>query len=235
MTQAYYEEALIDEQITEEAVYQDNGQGGYQLRSRLVAPLKKNAVPIKKPVAPARKVAILPKKVAVPSKELHKPAPSATPEQVQIKPTAPEIRFLDRLHYSFNLESEIQKLKIPFPLIELMKNDAFKTSILNYLQPKVHIDTNFMNLQEDNHVVTLGPMIENLKESCPSFYISLNIHDKILHNCLLDSGASHNLMPKAVMDELGLSLTKPYHDLFSFESKKFKCLGLIKDLVVKLT
>ena len=42
-------------------------------------------------------------------------------------------------------------------------------------------------------------------------------------------------MPKAVMDEIGLSITKPYHDLFSFDSRKVKCLGLIKDLAVNLT
>ena len=42
-------------------------------------------------------------------------------------------------------------------------------------------------------------------------------------------------MPKAVMDELGLSITNPYHDLFSFDSRKVKCLGLIKDLVVNLS
>ena len=42
-------------------------------------------------------------------------------------------------------------------------------------------------------------------------------------------------MPKAVTDELGLTITKPYHDLFSFNSRKVKCLGLIKYLVVNLT
>ena len=136
--------------------------------------------------------------MVVTSKALQKPAPSATPDQVQLKPTAHEVIFLDRLHYSFNLESEIQKLKIPFPLIELMKNDAFKTSILNSLQSKVHIDTDFVNLQDDKPIVTVGPMIEDIKYSYPSFYISLNIHNKILHNCLLDSRASHNLMPKVV-------------------------------------
>ena len=115
-----------------------------------------------------------------------------------------------------------------------MKNDAFKSSILNSLHPKVHIDTDFVNMEDEKPVVTLGPMIEYLKESCPPFYISLNIHDKVLHNCLLDSGASHKVMSKVVMDELGLSITKPYHDLFSFDSRKLKCLGLIKDLVVNL-
>ena len=126
------------------------------------------------------------------------------------------------MHYSFNIESEIQKLKIPFPLIELMKNDAFKSSILNSLQPKIHIDTDFVNLQDDKPIVTLGPMIEELNDSFPPFYISLNIYDKVLHNCLMDLGASHNLMPKSLMDELGLSITKPYNDMFSFDSKKVK-------------
>ena len=98
----------------------------------------------------------------------------------------------------------------------------------------MQIDIDFVNLQDENPV-TLGPMIEDIKDSYPPFYISLNIHDKILHNCLLDSGASQNLMPKAVMDEIGLNITKPYHNLFSFDSKKIKCLGLIKDLAVNLT
>jgi hypothetical protein len=50
----------------------------------------------------------------------------------------------------------------------------------------------------------------------------------------MDSGVSHNLMPKTVMDELGLEITKTYHDLYSFDSRKVKCLGVIKDLVVTL-
>jgi hypothetical protein len=55
-----------------------------------------------------------------------------------------------------------------------------------------------------------------------------------LHNTMLDSSASHNLMPKVIMDNLGLYITRPYKDLYSFGSRKFKCIGLIKDLVVSL-
>ena len=51
---------------------------------------------------------------------------------------------------------------------------------------------------------------------------------------MLDSGASHNLMPKVIMDQLQLQVTCSYHDLYTFESKKVPCLGLIKDLVVTL-
>ena len=42
-------------------------------------------------------------------------------------------------------------------------------------------------------------------------------------------------MPKAVMEALGISITRPYHDLFAFDSRGFQCLGLIKDLVINLS
>jgi hypothetical protein len=120
------------------------------------------------------------------------------------------------------------------PLTELMKNDIFKFAILKSLEPKTSSSTNFVNLQDDKPTITIGPMIEDQYDSCPPFYISLNVHYKILHNCLLDSGSSHNLMPKAVMDDIGLEVTQPYHDLFSFYFRKVRCLGLIKYLVINL-
>jgi hypothetical protein len=66
-------------------------------------------------------------------------------------------------------------------------------------------------------------------------YVRLKVHDMTLHNAMIDSGASHNLIPKVIMDELGLDITRPYKDLFSFDSRKVKCLGLIKYLVVSLS
>jgi hypothetical protein len=74
-------------------------------------------------------------------------------------------------------------------------------------EPSNH-PTDSINLQDENPAVILGPMVEDRDDSSPPFYTSLNIHDKVLHNCLMDSGASHNLMPKTVMEELGLEITK---------------------------
>ena len=36
----------------------------------------------------------------------------------------------------------------------------------------------------------------------PPFYISLIIGDKLVHNCMIDSGASSSVMPKCVVDIL---------------------------------
>jgi hypothetical protein len=42
-------------------------------------------------------------------------------------------------------------------------------------------------------------------------------------------------MPKIIMEKLGLEITRPYQDLYSFDARKVKCLGMIKDLVVNLS
>jgi hypothetical protein len=247
LTQVDYEEALMDQQIheasIEESVYLTDDQKGYNLRSKsvvpkplivapvknkeVVAPVKSKEVVAKQPPAPV-------KQTSSPTKQQQKQTQPLAKEQVSLKAPSNEVKVSDRSTFSFNFESEIQKVKIPMPLTELMKNEIFKSAILKSLEPKTSSSADFVNLQDDKPTVTIGPMIEDQDDSCPPFYISLNVHDKILHNCLLDSGASHNLMPKAVMDELGLEVTKPYHDLFSFDSRKVRCLGLIKDLVINL-
>ena len=93
-----------------------------------------------------------------------------------------------------------------------------------------------VNLEDERSTIYLGSHVEmQVDDNTLPVYLSLDIHDKLLHNCLLDSGASHNLMPKRVMDELRLQITKEYHDLYTFGSKRVKCIGVIKDLVVSLT
>jgi hypothetical protein len=91
-----------------------------------------------------------------------------------------------------------------------------------------------VNLQNENFAVVLSPMVEDIDDSSPPFYTSLNIHDKVLHNCLMDSMESHNLMPKNFMEELGLEISKYYHDLYSFDSRRVQCLGVIKNILVTL-
>jgi len=87
------------------------------------------------------------------------------------------------------------------PLAEMVKSELFRKPILEALElesKQASIDS--INLQDDEPAIVLSPMIEPADNSSPSFYVSLTIHDKTLHNFLLDTGASHNLMPKAVME-----------------------------------
>ena len=69
LTQSYYEETLINEKITEESLYQEDDQGGYNLRSMIVSPGKKSHVPTKYPAPLAKKIASPAKKMDAPSKK----------------------------------------------------------------------------------------------------------------------------------------------------------------------
>jgi len=93
-----------------------------------------------------------------------------------------------------------------------------------------------VNVLDDQPELLFGPEVngKTTNRGVRPFYVSLNIHDKVLHNAMFDSGASHNLMPKSVMEKLDLDITRPYKDLFSFDSIQVRCLGLIKDLCVSL-
>ena len=116
----------------------------------------------------------------------------------------------------------------------MVKNDLYKSTITETLN--VNDGEDSINLNDDKPELIFGLDVNGKHEygAVPPFYIILTIHDQILHNAMLDSGASHNLMPKAIMETLNLEITRPYKNVFSFDSRKVKCLGLIKDLCVTL-
>jgi len=139
-----------------------------------------------------------------------------------------------QLDKPFDLEAEIGKLKISIPLSELAKHDVYRQQIKRSLQmPENRDDVNVLDDQPEL-LFSLEVDGKTANGGVLPFYVSLYIHDKVLHNAMFDSGASHNLMPKAVMEKLNLDITRPHKDLFSFDSSQVKCLGLIKDLCVSL-
>ena len=93
-----------------------------------------------------------------------------------------------------------------------------------------------LEVNDDASTIVFGFKIENGDEDEVSpFNLSLNVHDMVVHNAMLYSSASHNLIPKGVVEILGFEVTRPYKYLYSFDSRKVKCIGLIKYMVVTLT
>lgn len=135
---------------------------------------------------------------------------------------------------SLNLETKISKLKVSIPLTELVKNSHYKSDIVKMM--KVDPMSNMVNVEDDQPELIFCPTIDGQSEDSEvhPFSLSLRIHQYIFHNSMLDSEGSHNLITKVIRDNLGLDITREYHDLYSFDSGKVHCLGLIKYLVVSL-
>jgi len=115
-----------------------------------------------------------------------------------------------------------------------MKNSSNKSQVSNILN--VDPMSDMVNVEDDQLELIFGSALEGQSKDSDiaPFYINLRVHDFVLHNAMFDSGASHNLMPKEIMEKLGLDITRNYHDLYSFDSNRVKCIGLTKDLVVTL-
>lgn len=128
----------------------------------------------------------------------------------------PPIKEAEKYISIFNLENEISKIKIFVPFSEILRVNKYRSKIVEMLnsQPRA---ADILNFQEDNPTIYLGRRLEDdQNEEFRPFYVRISIHDMNLHNAMLDLGASHNLMPKVIMERLGLQVTRPYKDLFSF-------------------
>jgi hypothetical protein len=64
------------------------------------------------------------------------------------------------------------------------------------------------------------------------FFIFLVVGHLLLYKCMLDLGASTNVMYVNVMNQLGHKTTRPYRNIGAMDSKEVKFFGLIKDLHV---
>jgi hypothetical protein len=116
----------------------------------------------------------------------------------------------DKVSGVFSFENEINKIKIPIPLVELAKNLVYQRQITKVIGiSELERQSDVLNLEDDKPNITFGPHFEGAKDTVAPFYITLNVYDQLLHNCMLDSGASHNVMPKLIMDILGLQITRP--------------------------
>jgi hypothetical protein len=141
---------------------------------------------------------------------------------------------VEKTYMPFNFEHEMAKIKISVLFSELIRKGEYREKIIKIMKMGRTPDT--LNIQYDHPAILFVLCVEdtNDTEDVPSFYVSLKVHDMTLHNAMIDSVASHNLMPKVIIYELGLDITSPYKDLLSFDLRKVKCLGLIKYLVVSL-
>ena len=121
----------------------------------------------------------------------------------ELEPVAPVD--LGKTPPTFNLQNNLAKLKISIPFNELLRNQEYRDTITKMIANQGEAHPDILELTEDNSTIILGSKIDSVDsedEQVPPFYMSLNLHDMVLHNAMLDSGASHNLMPKGVVESL---------------------------------
>lgn len=125
---------------------------------------------------------------------------------------------------NFDLKGALSKMHVNVPLKETIKipsiKERFDTFFLGSDEP---MDPPIM-LQVDHFRVQYG---EN-----PPFFMTLAMNDNNLNNCMLDTGASANMMSLKVMRQVGLKVTRPYKNVCGFESKVIPTHGVVENVEV---
>ena len=102
-----------------------------------------------------------------------------------------EVEEVNKNMQNFNLKNELYKIKIPMPFTESIKNPSCKNSFLKMIgSASSQVPSETINLQEENPKIFIGSGLaektENDASASPPFYITLTIHEQMIHNFLLD-------------------------------------------------
>ena len=73
------------------------------------------------------------------------------------------------------------------------------------------------------------------KLEVPPFLLSICIFGKNLHNCLIDSGASCNVMLLTIYQRLGAVPQPMSRVVIQLDKTKVKVIGILKDVCIQLT
>lgn len=63
-----------------------------------------------------------------------------------------------------------------------------------------------------------------------AFYMSSRIQDHVLHNYMINTGETHNIMPYNIVEKLGLECTKSIEPVLAMDSRSVKIIGEIRDI-----
>jgi ribonuclease HI len=143
---------------------------------------------------------------------------------------------------SIDLGSWISNAKILVPVLDLLKIPSQKEKLHEAIGvpngKEVVKNQEVVKSQKKEKVHHKDPPVvltsrDRTKEENPPFFVSLEINDQWLHNCMYDSGASSNIISKGIMQRLGLMVTRPYQNICAMDSREVETLGIIIDLPVK--
>jgi ribonuclease HI len=152
----------------------------------------------------------------------------------KVSPTSPKSSEPVNVDLNIDLGGWLNNAKILVPVSEIMKIPSQREKLLKAINepPKSVIQKQPAVAYQDAPVILQNWDRTNSKNL--PFYLSLLMNDKVLHNCMLDSGASSNVMTKKVMEQLNLRISRPYHNICALDSQTIEVFGLIKGLQVYL-
>jgi len=126
--------------------------------------------------------------VPLPSTKKVVPPPSPPIRELLPKPTSTK----EEIQLNIDMSAMFGKLNIIVLVIEMCKIPSVRKEVLKLLKVPTE--------KEDPPIILNTVYLDRQKDNNPPFYLSLGINGLHLNNCMLDSGASANVMSLKVME-----------------------------------
>jgi hypothetical protein len=135
---------------------------------------------------------------------------------------------------TYNVIDDLTKLRITLPFMQVVKFPQQRENIINILdEPTTRIEAIVTNSKLQKNISAAKP-----RGKVPPFYITIENHDVVLHNCLVDTRATNNIGPLSVIESLGMGCTNYYEtgeSIYAIDSRKVPSYGEIKYFGVWIT
>jgi hypothetical protein len=141
----------------------------------------------------------------------------------------------------YNVVEDLKKLKANVSVMDICRIPQQKDLLLQALSSVENPTTD--DGQEKNLPpmdLARKPMINTYSEGrkerpfVPPFLLTFEVFNRNLHNCLVDSGASSNVMPLAVCNKLGVVPLKSDKHVIQLDRTQVKVMGELKDVMIRV-
>jgi hypothetical protein len=154
------------------------------------------------------------------------PQQGPPPPPTRNSPPSSTLPKTNDIDLNIDIDSVLEKINVHVPLKEIIKIPSMKSRVEKFFKvqgepvdPPIMLQANHFRPQYDEH---------------PPFFISLQVNNKLLNNCMLDSGVGASIMSLKVMRQLGLETTRPYRNVCGIESRAIPTHGVIENVKVHL-
>jgi ribonuclease HI len=141
----------------------------------------------------------------------------------------------------YNVVEYLKKLKANISIMDICKIPQQKDFLLQALKSVENPTTSNgqeINLSPTDLVIkpTVNTCSEDRKEKpfVLPFLLTFEVFNKSLHNCLVDLGASFNVMPLSICKKLNAVLLKSDKHVIQLDRTQVKVMGELKDVMIRI-
>ena len=132
----------------------------------------------------------------------------------------------------YDIVEDIKKAKVDISLFEMCNVPQQKEKLLKALEvPKEELPTNNQPKEEVGEASVGGKS----KFKTPPFLLTFEIFNYNVHNCLVDSGASINVMPLSVCKRINGQPKPSTWQVIQLDGTAVKVVGELEDVLIRLS